>query len=377
MATTIVASRPDTARTGRPRRKGLRTDTDPLIAYALYNATCSHLCWLPKEVLLRIMKHLDPVGLQCLRRTSRLFLCLFSQQFRILHDHNGLKLMDIVGPPAFFPWARSRRLPGLTYLRTPGPTLLRHLIGKDATSSVCSACQENRAARHAWQRSLLIKRTGNSAWRHCKPCGIDYPPVYFSRIRQCIGRLGHVRLCEHRHCVIGWDTVIRYSKLLATFDLPEPVRATLLVCRHESHLPAHHASSQHATGGEEVAYYYPSITLTGSKSTAMRLYMEWTGHVLLPPVNPSTGKKKLTPTVMTHLLQRFRRGAPTEFIVPQSAPGPLPEMRCFDPNRCQCLYYAGGEERTCRVGGSSRGGRVTTERGTNRAVSHAPAMRAR
>jgi len=43
---------------------------------------------------------------------------------------------------------------------------------------------------------------------------------------------------------------------------------------------------------------------------------------------------------MTRLLKPFWCGA-AQYIVPPSAPGPLPEKRCFDPNRCACLHYAG------------------------------------
>jgi len=53
----------------------------------------------------------------------------------------------------------------------------------------------------------------------------------------------------------------------------------------------------------------------------------------------------LTPTDMVRLLKRFRRGTPAEFMVPQSGPGcALPEMRCLDPNRCECLDYKGQED---------------------------------
>ncbi|KAK3375618.1 hypothetical protein B0T24DRAFT_676543 [Lasiosphaeria ovina] len=223
------------------------------------------LCWLPEEVLLRIIKHLDPVGLQCLRRTSRVFLYHFNnRRFGKFHDRTGPQSTDLAGPTVFFPWARSRRrLPGFTYPRTPGGICLHQLTQKD---------------------------TVTSEDRYCKLCGMDHPPAYFLRPRQCIGPLGQVRLCAHRDCVVSWETVVKYGKLLAMFDLPEPARATLL----------------------EVLCYYLSITLTGSKSIAARLY--------------------------------FRRGAPAEFLVPQSAPGPLPEMRCFDPNRCQCLHFAGEED---------------------------------
>lgn len=59
---------------------------DPLVADTLYNTLYSSLCGLPEELLLQIMHQLDPIGLQCLRRTSRLFLRLFSDgQFDRYH----------------------------------------------------------------------------------------------------------------------------------------------------------------------------------------------------------------------------------------------------------------------------------------------------
>jgi len=345
MITALLGFRPDTAWTGRTARESRHSDTDPLVADALYNVQYSRLCGLPEKVLLRIMEQLDPIGVQCLRRTSRLFLRLFcDEQFGQYHYHDLTRpnCTNLTGPPVYFPWVRSCRVLECMYPRTPGITPLHQLLEQDTISSICSTCKENRAARQAWNRTLRIKRTTDTAWRYCIPCGLDHPPAYFSRIRRCIGRLGHVRLCEHEDCVISWDKVIKYGKQLARIDLPEPARVRLLVCRDESHLPVHHHSKYGTDSG------YPSVTITGSRSTAVRLDIKWTGHMLLPeqpsPLHSRDGKKKLTPTEMTRLLKHFRRGTPAEFIVPQSSPGSLPEMRCFDPNRCRCLHYPGEED---------------------------------
>ncbi|KAK4447233.1 hypothetical protein QBC34DRAFT_410144 [Podospora aff. communis PSN243] len=41
---------------------------------------------------------------------------------------------------------------------------------------------------------------------------------------------------------------------------------------------------------------------------------------------------------MERCIAALRRGA-AEYIVPQAVPGMVPEMRCFDPNRCACLDW--------------------------------------
>ncbi|KAK0655468.1 hypothetical protein B0T16DRAFT_487004 [Cercophora newfieldiana] len=348
----LLSLNPDTAWTGRTRREGPSSDTDPLVADAFYNAKYSHLCRLPDTVLLRIMERLDPIGLQCLRRTSRLFLRLFGDD-RFSHYHHDDDDDDLTrqgcadhtgpGPPVFFPWVRSRRVLECRYPQTPGTRPLGQLLQQDIR--ICATCRENREARQAWHRALCIKRTSDTALRRCAPCDVHHPPAYFSRLRRCLGRLGHVRLCEHDGCVITWDTALKYGKQLVKCDLPEPARVRLLVCRDKSHLPTRHLHQQQAADGDE-AGYYPSITITGSKSTAIRLCMEWTGclPLRLATRDEEDEKSLVTPGEMARLLKRFRHGSPAEFIVPQSTLGSLPEMRCFDPNRCRCLHYAGKDD---------------------------------
>jgi len=65
------------------------------------------------------------------------------------------------------------------------------------------------------------------------------------------------------------------------------------------------------------------------------LEMEWTGHLRLP-----AGTTHMTTAVsqdgVVAGLRELRKGV-AEYMVPQSGPGTLPEMRCFDPNRCACF----------------------------------------
>ncbi|TPX17698.1 uncharacterized protein E0L32_002799 [Thyridium curvatum] len=56
---------------------------DPLVRAGFHNLTCSPLCRLPEELILRIMNDLGFCELACLRRASRLFLRLCSSaEFR-------------------------------------------------------------------------------------------------------------------------------------------------------------------------------------------------------------------------------------------------------------------------------------------------------
>ncbi|KAK3360352.1 hypothetical protein B0T25DRAFT_128463 [Lasiosphaeria hispida] len=58
-------------------------------------------------------------------------------------------------------------------------------------------------------------------------------------------------------------------------------------------------------------------------------------HLLLPEKAP---EHRFTAADMATHLRKLRRGA-AEYIDPQAAPGTLPEMRCFDPNRYYCLDF--------------------------------------
>ncbi|KAK3345860.1 hypothetical protein B0T25DRAFT_520405 [Lasiosphaeria hispida] len=162
-----------------------------------------------------------------------------------------------------------------------------------------------------------------------------------TRPRRCIGHIRYVRLCEHE--VLRWASVVEAARKLAMLDpdtqLEEPVRVRLVTCQNPTYLPTHHSFTEKGQ---------PSIIMERSGTGTIQLIMEWVGHMNLAQRTTDRGKRLgSTPTEIAHQLQHFRRRAPAEFIAPQSAPGYLPEMKCFDPSRCCCLT-GGTEPATCR-----------------------------
>ena len=147
----------------------------------------------------------DPVTLLCLRRTSRLFLRLFSS-------------------PAFGPlWTPTATLPGCppfahiwavprAGLLTPAQTItLRALLLRDAALAphLCDACRALRR-RPGWP-AHWESVTGDRLF--CGGCREYHAPACFSAaqrraawwVRVCIGLEGHVRLCQH--VALSWTTV--------------------------------------------------------------------------------------------------------------------------------------------------------------------------
>ncbi|KAK4447357.1 hypothetical protein QBC34DRAFT_440111 [Podospora aff. communis PSN243] len=335
--TRLLGIRPDKAWTGRPALEGASPNTDPLIADTLHNAKYSPLCRLPEELHLAIMKELDEFGVQSLRRTCRLFLRLFGdRQFAYFHRLESLvrfcRMPFNEAPPAFCPWNQS---PFCLPDWSRGQDLGR-LLNRDAFASTCTTCQANRDAREE-RRPRTSAKLGRLARAYCEACGSLHPPAYLSRDRDCIGRLGNVRLCAHEGCTITWDKAIYHSRRLRKLKRSGPARMRLLICTSDGHVPTHHQGYEVVHGDEGGCY--PSMTMIRNDE-GPSLCMEWTGHLQL---GPETTGERVTPDDMARLIKRFRRGTPAEYIVPQPAPGRLPEMRCFDPNRCRCLLYAGRE----------------------------------
>jgi len=79
---------------------------------------------------------------------------------------------------------------------------------------------------------------------------------------------------------------------------------------------------------------YPTIRLFRKGQYAV-LHMRWSGHLLLP--EPEPGRCLSAEDMAAHL--RKLRKSVGKFLLPQAAPGQIPEMRCFDPNKCCCLDF--------------------------------------
>jgi len=289
----------------------------------MHSTMARHLLDLPEELLLEIMKHLDPTSLQCLRRADRIFLRLFSDPcFRRWHYSPPSK--PFIDTPRF-PWIRgSPDFENQAYTKT-----FRYLIQKDKTDRQCLQCQ---ISLFESPRKPAIECL------FCTTCLVDHPTVFFSaeerrkndrEVRTCIGHQGHVRLCDH--LVITWKMVTDGQKRLVQGG-PENENGILVkTCRHPSHVPIDHG----------VEGYHDGINESKARPTAILrwiggctvLCLTWTGHLHLPDM-----QNRLSADTMETCLRGLRKGA-GEYIVPQAAPGKLPEMRCFDPNNCSCLDF--------------------------------------
>lgn len=47
---------------------------------------------------------------------------------------------------------------------------------------------------------------------------------------------------------------------------------------------------------------------------------------------------------MRPLFQKYRQQGPADALVPMHPLGPVPEMVCFDPDKCRCLHYYTGDK---------------------------------
>ncbi|KAK0649735.1 hypothetical protein B0T16DRAFT_136313 [Cercophora newfieldiana] len=303
---------------------------DPLVARSFHNVTRSPLCRLPEELLLKIMTRLaegdsNLQTLQNLRSTSRLFLRLsYSPELRHGYPRTS---------PKFDPNEHFRPWPAVRIHPVASPHWME---------SLCSVCKANNLKF----RGLNV---GNSAY--CHHCREPHHSAYFcnedrQRVgrrlciadKACVGYSGAVRLCKHKS--------IRWRKSWLQLGEADPRRLKLLSCDDPSHIPGHHDDGFFRTSGDNLA---PSVFIEVIKSHlgkrevwVKQLLLEWTGHMRLPDHGDCEEGRQFTSIEMARLLEDFRQDA-ARFIVPRSTPDCLPEMRCFDPSRCSCLYYPGEE----------------------------------
>jgi len=301
----------------------------------------ARLLQLPDELLLMIIRHLDPTSIQCLRHADRAFLRLFSDKtFRLWHNDSP--------STCHFPWSR----PNSDFKHQAHTPTLRHLLQSDKEQKQCLSCR-TRCSKDPQQASRLTNE-----FLFCKGCLVDHPAAFFSpdqrRLgkdrdgdRICIGHQGYVRLCDHE--VITWNDV-----LIARVGLlnrgPQYQGAMLLrVCRHPSHMPISHSPDDFDTEGgatpDTRRIRMPTVrphAVLQRKADCAVMHMTWAGHLPLKP-GPDSGScsgswRRPAAADMAARLGELRSGA-AEYIIPQSALNQVPEMRCFDRNQCCCLDF--------------------------------------
>lgn len=310
-----------------------RSNMDPLVAAIFHNQHFSRLCRLSEELLLIIMQQLDPMSLQCLRRACRLFLRLYSSP-EFSSSHSSMYKDE---DERFNPWQQPRAECWPVEELPP-------LLARD-TSRYCNDC---RAARShpGWQDRndrLAIQHL------HCSGCHIDHPMAMFSMdqrqeseslSRVCIAHEGFIRLCDHQ--VIKMDDVALIARSLSQLNTGESDLPGVVLCfprcDNPSHLPKHHGiGDTHMDYIEE----YPYATIQGNYQSDIDLVLRWVGHLYLPELDD---KQRLSPELVHQKLEQDIRPGAAEHIAPELPPGRLPEMLCFDPNRCSCLSYPGNEQ---------------------------------
>lgn len=288
---------------------------DPLVQKAYHNNAVSPLCRIPDELLLQIMGYLDSVPLACLRRTSRIFLRLYSQ-------------CDLpLDPPADpGPW------PCMSHLNFINKQNLRTLLSWD---KFCGLCFEARS----WLLSHPQGQTLSRSRMYCNACRTQHSEGLFSRWERnssglggkvCVAHEGHLRVCQHR--VVRWADIRRWSAFL-TASSPD---RRVLVCGAPSHV------SQ--CGNRD--FQVENVEMGGGVFIEMQMVepsklwvtLEWDAHVSVPHREGSPG------TYYAHDVRSIAEELHADagrFIIPGFEDGEPPHMAAFDPNNCGCLQYAG------------------------------------
>lgn len=315
----------------------LKSSVDPLMSAMAHNSTCSPLTRLPEELLLELMKYLvlSPADLQCLRHTSRVFMRLYA--FPEFARTNDIELK---------PFTRQ------TFWVQPGRPYLQRSHEKEAAARVprddgdyCSDCRAGLFTSdwYGERWKLMVDQ------QHCFKCWRTHPRALFSAAQRsvlacvshwynCIGRSGHIRLCTHK--VISWDGLETLASRLARTHPVPAVEWPVLHCTHSSHRPKHHDP---AGGGSDKGspcgkLTLPSASLKLDHKHRITLLLRYQGHLLVETPGPDG----TSPAQLRKQLEVLRQGC-AEFIEAVMAPGRIPEMNCFDPNRCSCLVLQGRE----------------------------------
>ncbi|KAK3939607.1 hypothetical protein QBC46DRAFT_409020 [Diplogelasinospora grovesii] len=311
---------------------------DPLVARMLHNLHCSPLTGLLEELLVVIMKYVDPVGMQCLRRTSRHFLRLYEGRECDKCYSTASRLLPGLTQPSLFvfcPW------PSSDWRCNVWDTVREHLkVALIKDIDAVGYCPDCTAVRRNKRDFNMARLKLTDKWLHCSGCKQDHPLFLFSPtqrdasddVRICIGREGLVRLCDHK--IITWECLEDFVGGMRPLQSKLPVTSLgyIKALFHDCDHPTHYSHDECP-----VQNWGPACELMawgGEEDVILNFY--WSGHLPLP----STSSQLYTPAQLEAQLGVFRAGC-AEHMCPEFPPGRLQEMRVFDPNRCNCLTLPG------------------------------------
>lgn len=313
----------------RPEAYLIAQGIDPIVAASHYNLTSSPLCRLPDELLLDIMELVDPAGLQCLRRVSRIFLRLFgSSKFKSAHF--------IIPRSHYFrtpPWTEHH---AGTHTGCPGMKELSALLRKDR---FCSRCLQVRqfGRKHKQFRALVDKQL------YCSGCKKKHPAALFSAsqrrmnwrwwkssTRVCIAHEGYIRACQH--IVIRWSDIESWVAQNGFVDTEEH---TILIpwtpiCQERCH------SFQYGRSCRWLTHDGINLNVWKRPGCHISVGIIWTAHVATLPEALAAP----TAETMRQILRSTYQDA-GQFQVPYLSANDSLLMAAVDPNKCSCLQYTG------------------------------------
>lgn len=334
---------------------------DPLVEAMWHNQAITRMPRLPRlpsDVLRAVIRYLDNCGVECLRRVSRKFTPLCDEEI-LIRPHTfqpSSKHKDHGGPSA---WPRFQVFSGPW--KDSAADERQRLLQLLARDWYCEGCREAREAPD-WDRR--VERL--TRYLYCYPCDAEHPACLFSaqqrrspaRRRRCIAHEGYIRLCQHDEGIVRWSEISRIRKRLKKGVENEDDYE--IRCRDISHVvPCAHTGTQRSSQDLEtfdpdcddpycIEWPNPNLSVQVSK-----IRMRWTAHL---PVE-SNGEP-LTAVGLRSRIAEIRESC-GRFLYPAiTLTGDVPEMRCFDPNDCDCVLLEGQENVELRFGSPLHSKRV-------------------
>uniref|UniRef100_A0A8H7NR29 F-box domain-containing protein n=1 Tax=Bionectria ochroleuca TaxID=29856 RepID=A0A8H7NR29_BIOOC len=335
----------------------LEEEFDPLVARGVFNVRhSSKLYQLPDEIWLQIIGHVSP------NRQSFFMLRQVCRRFRVLMEghefrdhrftsHHDCDRVHCDGRETFCPG--SGFVPGLPFPFGSRPRYrlpltrgwLQDRVGELLhIDTLCMRCSKLVWLNQQHNSRCKFWEEGQHGRCHDGTSGPLPKHLYHGfRRRSCIGTRGFVRLCEHK--TIKWKEVKKHlvecRKVIEDDGSLQSYGVVVKQCNHPSHQTAR---CDEATG--------PKCTLVLIKSGAYVLNLEWSPHSGIGAF-PSYQHGQFKASEMRDKFRQYRREG-AGLIVPEMAPGQLPEMTCFPLGECTCLSYGSNEETEMVLYGSQK-----------------------
>lgn len=361
---------------------------DFLVADARHNRT-RPLCQLSDDILLQILWHLDddPASVECLRRVSRRFPPLVAASVRLSPSYlrSPRASPNLDGP---FPWPRLWDMGRGGAPLGPSGCELERRLDRDR---YCAGCLSARGAPDWLERVKRLRK-----YYKCDGCNVYHPACLFFPSKrqprgpsfdygQCIGIQGWIRICSHETGIVLWPWIGDMLARERCTTSPDCSVFNGVRCWHSSHRTRCAGRGYDAWAKKLGRVYHgarglgheqgrilgdddwcPSIyiarepiteeSITADSNSEEResctdkyitekpkktLVISWYAHIPFDRVREwplTAGPLRRHLAGLSDNVGRFL----TRTTQPQIQG--MPELRCFDPNDCDCVYFEGSED---------------------------------